>query len=259
MLPLGGFTGYFDDTGEPSDPRQKFSGIAGLLAHSEKWPEFEQSWWPDALAKAGKKEYHGRKIGSRVSVKRVENIRDNLLDAVEKLTPIPISWTISLDALREIPTYERRGLRTPYYQAFLHCVGNCTNFVRNDMNVSEQGILTIFDNKLPFESKAQAYYKKGLSVFPLLSRHWSAPSFRSSRGFAPLQAADLIADILKNEYKRQLYEPHNERPLPSFERIHTFFSKAMYQPHNGYTSYPPNVPFLFLRNVEDIKTYIARS
>lgn len=37
-------TGYMDETGHSKDERQRFVGVAGLVAQAEHWEVFERKW-----------------------------------------------------------------------------------------------------------------------------------------------------------------------------------------------------------------------
>ena len=114
---------YFDETGHADDPILHFVGMAGFVAPSAAWINFE-SEWQDTLRKAGLKEaFHmkdfAHSAGQFAEWKGQEEKRQllfgRLIEIIRETNAKPIGAAVSLRDYKTLTEAQRSQFRNPYY------------------------------------------------------------------------------------------------------------------------------------------------
>ena len=235
-------TGYFDETGESSDINQRVNGMAGAIAPAEEWLSIE-SEWNDLLTKFNIPKFHTKKIRGKA---RKERQRILFLNLLEKIDALPLGWIVSMDVLNSMNPAERTRLELdePYFQAFRYCINWSIKFAPINDKLTDptaEEVVIFIDRKAQFYDKVLEYYEFWRLNEPLAQRVPANPVMRDSERYIPLQAADLIAGILKDEMERLMDRPTDE-PQASFIQLQTMAQTNIKRPLEVFQ----HVPFCML-------------
>jgi hypothetical protein len=203
-------TAYMDETGHSKDERQKFNGMAGLLAPTDQWEALELKW-KRTLKEFKISHFHMKDFANRKrefkdwhELKR-KKLLGKLLKHIEMTTAFPLGSILSMADFRSLPTSQQSSYGDPYHIGFLSTLTYLTK-LGGDLLRQFPGekIAPVFGDHVEFRHSA-------LQSFEILSRHKDvrlyvhSPAFRDMRDFVPLQAADIIAYELYKEFERQLF------------------------------------------------------
>lgn len=144
-----------------------------------------------------------------------------------------------LDMIRAIDPVERtrRELVEPYMQAFRFCLFWSASIAPVIDSSLEEEVAVFIDCKVRFYDRVQAYYDYWRSTDSMARRIPATPQMRPSVSYIPLQAADLIAGVLRDEADRRLYRP-NDAPQASFGALLSMASKRLHRTLDEYAHLP---------------------
>jgi len=203
--------GFFDETGDTKDPAQKFVGMAGFVAPSEKWVHFECKW--KSILKDFKLPYFHMKEfnpsegvfrGWKGDESKRKALFGSLIETIEEIKPLPVGCVFSSEDFRTLPDRDRRMIKDPYFFSFISCVGMPSMLIQNAP--SDVELTTVFGEHGCFASTAKKFYGQMQKLYEVGDR-LHPPEFRDMRESIPLQAADIIAYELYKEADRQRYRP----------------------------------------------------
>lgn len=205
-------TAYLDETGHSKDERQRFNGMAGLLAPSAKWERLEVKW-KRTLREFRLPHFHTKDFANRRreyegwSEDRRQKLYGRLLTHIEAAHPFPIGSILAMSDYNSLTNHQRSLFGDPYHIGFLSTLSQLTA-IAGEMRL-EPGtkIAPVFSDHVEFRHAA-------LRGYELLCRHrevkqWiDSPVFRDMRDLVPLQAADIVAYELYKEFERTLFRPN---------------------------------------------------
>lgn len=239
-------TANFDETGESTDEAQRFNGMAGALGPAQNWIAIEDEW-QRLVSEFGWKcgEFHTTEIKRH----RRETSREPFLKLLDKAEVLPLGWITSMDMIRAIDPVERtrRELVEPYMQAFRFCLFWSASIAPVIDSSLEEEVAVFIDCKVRFYDRVQAYYDYWRSTDSMARRIPATPQMRPSVSYIPLQAADLIAGVLRDEADRRLYRP-NDAPQASFGALLSMASKRLHRTLDEYA----HLPFCMLLTEADL-------
>lgn len=220
--------GYMDETGHSQDERQRFNGMAGLIAPCDHWEEFERKW-KEALKKfhiprergfhmvefenSEKARYStsSKNIFKDWSALKKEKLFSKLLKIIETIHPFPLGSIMSMDDYRSLSQQQRAHFDDPYYLGFLFILGSVDVFLDKTRAAPEVKAAIIFSDQVEFRHRALEYYENAYSKE--VSDRIKPPAFDDMRTLVPLQAADIVAYEFYKECERRRYRPNeDERP-----------------------------------------------
>jgi hypothetical protein len=218
-------TAYLDETGHSRDEKQKFVGIAGLIAPASEWIVFEEKWKAAlALPHFNLPHFHMTDYVSKKKVykdwneKKRKKVFGKLMNIIESIYPLPFGAIVPMDIFRRFTKEQQSYFDDPYHLCFQSVIPACTVFIERMKNVAaEEKVALIFSNQVEFKHRALQIYEQ-VAETQYYMRRTTPPNFRAMRDFAPLQAADIIAYEMYKEFDRRLYRP-TEKPRHGFDRI----------------------------------------
>jgi hypothetical protein len=240
---MGPFQAFIDDSG--SDPKSAIFVMAGFIARAEQWAAFSNEW-QEALDKPPKLDYfkmtEAASLGRHGQFARHkgwnEAKRDNrladLTRIIRKHAVMRISASIKHSHfekyVQSIPAPMRRlAADTPYTILFMQVILTTAIFA-DRLGVAEPCDF-IFDRQLGFDDEALAWWPNFKWMIDNQARSdikkfiGSAPVFRDEKDFLPLQAADLYAWQVRQNYtqNKTLWMPPSRilrqlDPIPGVHR-----------------------------------------
>jgi hypothetical protein len=213
LLPI---QAYIDDSGvRGTDP---VFVLTGYIDRADKWAEFSDAW-KTCLAQLPSvrylKMYEAAKLNGEFRFWN-ETERDKKLqacvDVIKRFPPATglyfISDLIAWDRLVDNPV---KTLTDPHFAGFYAVISGVCNEALDSGTTEEVEI--IFDEHLIFGPRVALWYPVVREMFETSTnpdlRNISpimppAPLFRDDRKFAPLQAADMLAWMMRNAFKDRL-------------------------------------------------------
>jgi hypothetical protein len=202
-------TSYLDETGDSKDDKQKFNGMAGLVAPAENWEVFEQKW-KAVLKTFGLPYIHMSEIRTLTrgwSEAKVEKLFGKLWKIIKSVKALPVGSTIPMDDYNPLKVQLKKYFRDPYYIAMQNCIQFTAELVEPVAIPTPDSprVAMIFDDKVEFRNNAQQLYDAAIKKVGM-GNLVDPPAFRNMRRVVPLQAADMIAYETYKEYDRVYYK-----------------------------------------------------
>jgi hypothetical protein len=202
--------GYMDETGHSKDQKQRFNGMAGLIAPAANWENLEAKW--RAVLDEFKIPYFHMKnwAWSRghyegwSKLKR-QKLYGKLLKKIEGVYPIPLGTIISMEDFRSLNHTQQFYFDDPYYLGFASVLAYVDFFLCKTGASPETKAKIIFSDQVEFRHRALQYYETAYSQE--ITSMIKPPSFDDMRDFVPLQAADIVAYEFYKECERRRYRP----------------------------------------------------
>lgn len=200
---------FMDETGHSKEERQKFVGMAGLIATRADWAGFEREW-KKALQSFDIPHFHmkdfahfrGAFKGWSESDRR--NIYGQLLEILRTTHVLPFGAVISMDDYRQL-SEERQGIfDDPYFLAFAVCAVHALILMAPMPRDEKIGM--VFSEQVEFRGRAIKLYEKVRKVHAA-GQKLSRPEFGDMRDVVQLQGADVVAYELYKEFERRRYRP----------------------------------------------------
>lgn len=221
-------TTYLDETGHSRDERQKFVGIAGLMAKADDWERFERRW-KRTLTKFQLPYIHMKERatlfeGWRKS--KLDKLSATLWEIIRDTKAIPLGSIIPMDDFRALEPELRKYLKDPYYLAMQNCVSLATiPALPGAREWKDARVAIVFSDQVQFKNEAMRLYDAIVKEWnqPIVGRgnvvphrnvqrdRVDAPVFRDMRVLLPLQAADMVAYEIYKEYEREYYKQTRKR------------------------------------------------
>jgi hypothetical protein len=225
------YSAYMDETGHSKDERQRFVGIAGLIAPVSRWETFERQW--KATLELYKIPYFHMKefAHSKQTFKDWEGKEEErkkllgeLILHMETAHSLPFGAIVPMDAFRSFTKQQQGYLRDPYYLCFQSLVAACSSILAFRKVPDEEKIALIFSDQVEFRSRALKIYAD-VEHSNYYVRRSTPPVFQDMREVVPLQAADIIAYEMHKEFERRLCRP-SAGPRFGYQRIVEMSSRA---------------------------------
>lgn len=202
-------TGYMDETGHSRDERQRFVGVAGLVAPAESWEAFDRKW-KETLGVFKIPYFHMKDFANRrryfegwSELKR-QKLLGKLLRIIATTHPFPVGAIVSLDDYRSFSAEDRELMGDPYHFCLMGCVylpawrtENASTAVR---------VAIVFGEQSEFKNMAGLLlddFKQNNAA----AKRFDPPAFEDMKTVVPLQAADIVAYELYKEFERRRYRP----------------------------------------------------
>ncbi len=202
-------TGYFDETGNLKDERQRFAGMAGLVAAANDWEKFEGKW-KRVLDEFKIPYFHMTDYANRKQFyqgwheNKRRNLLRKLLAAIATTYPLIVGSISSLEDWRTLSAEHKSRLRDPYDLAFIHCLGTAGEILERSVSKPpDVGLAMVFAEQSEFQRRAAKYYED--MKHSQLGKWMRSLAFSDMRDLVPLQAADLVAYELYKEAERRRY------------------------------------------------------
>jgi hypothetical protein len=200
-------TGYMDETGNTKDERQRFAGMAGLVAPLENWEKFEARW-KRILGEFKIPYFHMKDFANFKGFhkgwheQKRRKLFGKLMTCIAMAYPIPVGSICSSEDFRSLSAEHKKLLIDPYFLSFVHCVTVPSLWVEN----APPGVklAMVFGEHGEFQSRARRYYEEMRDTF-VVGPRLHPPEFRDMRDLVPLQAADIVAYELYKEAERRRY------------------------------------------------------
>lgn len=215
---------YMDETGHSKDERQKFVGMAGLIAPAANWEGFEEKWKAALkLPYIDLPFFHMTDFASRRkayehwSEEKRKKVFGKLMITMECAYPMPFGAIIPMDVFRSLTKEHQDLFIDPYFLCFQSVVAASTTFLEAMKIPDEEKIALILSDQVEFRHRAQHIYDV-VEKIGLYTRRSTPPIFRDMRDVVPLQAADIVAYEMYKEFDRRLYRP-NAKSRYGFERL----------------------------------------
>lgn len=222
--------GYMDETGHSSDQRQRFNGMAGLIAPASHWKELERKWKEtlDAFkithfhmtefenSERARNATRSKNVFKNWSSIKKEKLFSKLLKIIETTHAFPVGSVISMDDFRSLSDEQRKLFDDPYYLGFANMLAYVDFFLKSTGSAPEVKAAIVFSDQVEFRYRALQYYETAYSKE--LTTRIKPPSFDNMRDRRALQAADIIAFEFYRECERQRYRP-NDEPRPGYQTI----------------------------------------
>lgn len=170
---------YFDESGEhDASGALRALTIGGLVAPLEAWQRFEKDWRA-ALRLEGLSTFHRRELGPGRD--------ERFLQIIASHVPHALGFTVA-------------GSQTEaaYETGFVDCLLELAN-----ISASEDEVSLVFAKHPEFTTHKGERY---LSLFEWRDIRLNSVTFQDPRDIAPLQAADLVAHMLRTDEGRTKLE-----------------------------------------------------
>ena len=204
-------TAYLDETGHSKDEKQRFNGMAGLLAPSISWEQFEVRW-KKTLENFKLPFFHmkdfatfRRNYAGWSEAKR-RDLYGTLLTHIEAADAFPVGSILAMKDFRSLTAEQQDYFGDPYYVGFLSVTGFLAR-IGDGVLKSGSKVALVFSDHMEFKNQALRDYEMITEGGGLIRERTYSPVFRDMREFVPLQAADIVAYELYKEYERQLDRP----------------------------------------------------
>ena len=216
-------TTYLDETGHSQDERQKFVGIAGLMAKAEAWKRFEREW-QRTLKKFNLPYIHMKERATLFKgwpKSKLEKLSAKLWGIIREAKAIPLGSIIPMEDYRALGPELRKYLIDPYYLAMQNCVSLATlPAVPGAREFKHARVAMVFSDQVQFKNEAMRLYAAIEKEWnePIVGRgnvvpyknvqkdRVDPPVFRDMRVLLPLQAADMVAYEIYKEFEREYYK-----------------------------------------------------
>jgi hypothetical protein len=222
---------YLDETGHSRDERQKFVGIAGLIAPVASWETFERKWKATLeifkLPYFHMKEYaHSAQTfkGWEGKEAKRQKLFGKLMMHMETTYLLPFGAIIPMKDFRSFKKEQQDYFHDPYFLCFQSLVAACSSILEFRKVPDEEKVALIFSDQVEFRNRALQIYKN-VETANFYVRRSTPPIFKDMREIVPLQAADIIAYEMHKEFERQLNRP-NAEPRYGYQRIVKMSNRA---------------------------------
>lgn len=216
---------YMDETGHAADERQKYVGIAGLMAPAANWERFERKWKEAlALPYIGLPYFHMKDFANRKkfyvgwSEEKRRKVLGKLLTVIETAHPLPVGSIVPLKYWRALAPEYKTVFMDPYFLCFQGNMSACTSFLDVGRAPQEERVALVFSEQVEFRHKALKFYERAKDMAIFTRRMARPPSFGDMRELVQLQAADVVAYEMYKEFERREERPDSS-PRFGYQRL----------------------------------------
>lgn len=222
---------YMDETGHSADARQKFVGMAGLIAPAANWVRFEKQWnaalrlpWIDLPYFHMTDFASKKKAYADWSEEKRRKVLGKLITIIEVAHPIPIGSIVPMEYYRTLDTEMQDYFIDPYYLCFQSSIAACTSLLEYAKAPQQERVAFIFSDQVEFRHTALQLYELVVEATGLFASRGTRPVFRDMRELVALQAADIIAYEMYKEFERRTSRP-DAAPRFGYTRIMKMLSR----------------------------------
>ncbi|HEX7332610.1 MAG TPA: DUF3800 domain-containing protein [Pyrinomonadaceae bacterium] len=232
-----------DETGHSQDEKQRFNGMAGIVAPLEHWAEFERKWYKtlkdfkiphfhmkdfasSELADYSTKSKNPFKGWSRI---KKEKLFQKLLKHMETTYIYPLGSSLCMEDFRSLTPKQRALFDDPYYMGFVAVLAYVGGFLDKAGAASSERAAIVFSDQVQFRHRALEFFEKAIGDEEFIKRRIDPPSFRDMRKVLPLQAADIVAYEMYKEHERQRYRPLDS-PREGFQALQQMARRLGHDP-----------------------------
>jgi hypothetical protein len=209
-------TAYLDETGHSKDEKIRFTGMAGLIAPTYYWEQYERKW-NQALKEFEipyfhMKEYaHSKGIfeGWRNDEPKRRALYGSLMNIISETCALPFGSIIPMNIFRRYTKEQQGYFKDPYYFAFLTCLVIAADLI-GPIRPIEETMAMVFSDQSEFMGSAKGFYEVTKESHPEGARI-NPPVFRDMKKSVPLQGADIVAYELHKECDRHFYRPKDKQ------------------------------------------------
>lgn len=228
---------YMDETGHSRDEKQRFNGMAGLIAPAANWEVFERKWKATLTSKEFDIPYFHMKDFAHYkgdftgwSEAKRQKLFGKLIRHIEVANPLPIGTIIPMEEFRALTAVLHGEFNDPYFLSFLGIIASATTFMDVMEAPAQEKVALIFSDQVEFKNRALRLYdaiREDIGARHI--KRSTPPDFRDMRDFMALQAADIVAYELYKEYERLRYRPE-DAPRFGYQRITRMSTRLGYKP-----------------------------
>jgi len=209
-------TAYMDETGHSRDEKQRFNGMAGLLAPTWGWEELE-SKWKSTLEVFEISWFHMKDFANFQGEfkgwkeERRKELYGELLAHVYDVRPVPVGSILAMSDYHSLRPEQQQAFGDPYHIGFLSVLSYLTHIgARLLQDFPHEKIATVFSDQVEFRHSAFQMWEDLRDRHNDVARLVESPVFRDTRELVALQAADIVAYELYKEFERQLFRQDAE-------------------------------------------------
>ena len=198
---MGFFQAYFDESGKASDPVVAFCGFA---APANKVQAFDDEW--NSILRRYEMEYLTMKRAFKPTVPLSRVIRKQsfaeridvlkpFADCIRKHLEFGIATSLDVAAFRNISPRAKKNLggsENPHYIVFLSGIMAALRHLRQDDKMS-----LICDDDEETALDCYKFYRRVRKIDERCRRHFVSLSFADDSSFPLLQAADMLAALIR--------------------------------------------------------------
>src|SRR6266481_1114321 len=231
IRPFFMLSSYCDETGHAKDPAKSHLGLAGILANSNAWEQFDQSWKYICREEGVCEPFHMTDFAAfqgqfadnhwKNEDKRRKLI-GRYLDAIESAGGIPVGAIIDIPAFNSLTQDQRSRLggdkMEPYYVAF-QWVTRELAFASALTDWPPEKVSMVYAKLKKFTGVAEELWI-GMKEQTYLGNFMSSYARGEPADYTPLQAADLWAYELGHHFHRIIPEHRKWRyPFTRFVQM----------------------------------------
>jgi hypothetical protein len=236
-------SGFMDETGHSQDERQRFNGMAGVVAPYEHWAEFERKW-KKTLTEFKIPHFHMKDFASSdlaefstrsknpfkgwSQIKKAK-LFQKLLKHMETAYVYPLGSSLCMEDFRSLTPEQRALFDDPYYMGFVAVLAYVGGFLDKAGAASSERAAIIFSDQVEFKNRALEFFEKAIGDEEFIKRRIDPPTFRDMRHVVPLQAADIVAYEVYKEHERQRYRPQDS-PREGYEALQGMARRLKLEP-----------------------------
>jgi hypothetical protein len=203
---------YLDETGHSKDERQRFNGMAGLIATVDYWEQYDRKW-REALKDYKIPFFHMKDFASCRGVfegwsePKRRKLYGKLMRIIATAYALPFGSIIPMEIFRRFSKEQQSYFGDPYYFNFITCVVAAADLM--SPMPAEEELDVVFSEQVEFRSIARKLYELAQEGHPF-GRKLKQPGFADMREIVPLQGADIVAYEFYKECERRQYRPDSE-------------------------------------------------
>lgn len=202
---------YFDESGKPND--KDIASFCGFIATSKQWESCWDAWERLRLGcglvelKASDILNHTRDLSSTVSAQGVTARTEALypfIHEVRKAVSFGVGVTIDCRAFRNLPEQDRLTLKNPHYWAFRYALLIIQRCARERYpNETDFRFVLCCDEEESYAMECLKIFIKLRKQYTEMRKNFVSFGIADDKAFFQLQAADLIASLIRREADRK--------------------------------------------------------
>lgn len=160
--------GYMDETGHSKDQKQRFNGMAGLIAPATNWENLKYKWTA-TLAEFKVPYFHMKEWTHATGpftgwskIKR-ERLYGKLLKKIESVYAFPLGTILSMEDFRTLSQTQQAYFDDPYYLGFASVLAYVDFFLDRTGASIEVNAKLVFSDQVEFRHRALRYYETAYS------------------------------------------------------------------------------------------------
>jgi len=198
---------HFDESGKVHD--QDVASFCGFVASNEQWHQCFEPWnrllFANGIAefKAQKALRYRTELSDKVSAKGVEariSAISPFIREIRKAVGFGIGIAVDCHAFKNLPEADRLTLKDPHLWAFqAACIRIQRVAEQRYANETDIKFCLCCDEEESYAQKFIRLFTKIRTIHPDMRRQFVSIAFADDKHFFQLQAADLIASLVRQE------------------------------------------------------------